>query len=108
MHIRDHAHVEDHIQRLKDSGPNGSRSRIDANRAWLQLVCFADALVRWFQLLCCTGELAHAEPKTLRWSLWHTPARIVRRARRDIIRIIDGWPTTTDLLDAYQRITTLY
>ena len=31
-------------------------------------------LVRWFQQLCCTGELASAEPKRLRWSLWHTPA----------------------------------
>jgi len=108
-HMRDHAHVEDHIKRLKDSGLERFPFRdLDANRAWMQLVCWAADLVRWFQQLCCTGELATAEPKRMRWSLWHTPARIVRRAGRDIIRIIDGWPTTTDLIDAHQRITALY
>ena len=107
-HIRDHAHVEDHIKRLKDSGlERFPFTDLDANRAWMQLVCWAADLVRWFQHLCCTGELATAEPKRLRWSLWHTPARIVRRAGRDIIRIIDHWPTTNDLLDAHQRITAI-
>ena len=107
-HMRDHAHVEDHIKRLKDSGLERFPFRdLDANRAWMQLVCLAADLVRWFQQLCCVGSLATAEPKRMRWSLWHTPARIVRRAGRDIIRIIDGWPTTGDLLDAHQRITAI-
>jgi hypothetical protein len=105
-HMRDHAHVEDHIKRLKDSGlERFPFTNLDANHAWMQLVCLAADLVRWFQHLCCTGELATAEPKRLRWSLWHTPARIVRRAGRDVMRIIDGWPTTRDLLDAHRRIT---
>jgi hypothetical protein len=105
VHMRAHAHVEDHIRRLKDSGAHRFPFvDIDANRAWLAVVCFADALVRWFQLLCLTGALAVAEPKTLRWGLWHAPARLVRRARRHIVRILDGWPTTAALLDAYQRI----
>jgi len=51
-----------------------------------------------------TGALAVAEPKTLRWTLWHTPARIVRHARRHIVRILDGWPTADDLLDAHHRL----
>ena len=105
VHMRAHAHVEDHIRRLKDSG--GQRFPfIDfaANQAWLAVVCFADALVRWFQLLCVTGPFAVAEPKTLRWQLWHTPARLVRHARQQIARILDGWPTADDLLDAYRRI----
>ena len=105
VHMRAHAHVEDHIRRLKDSGADRFPFvDIDANRAWLAVVCFADALVRWFQLLCLTGALAVAEPKTLRWSLWHTPARIVRHARRHIVRILDGWPTADELLAAYQRV----
>jgi Transposase DDE domain group 1 len=104
-HMRAHAHVEDHIRRLKDSGASRFPfCDIDANRAWLAVVCFADALVRWFQLLCLTGPLAVAEPKTLRWNLWHAPARLVHHARRRIVRILDAWPTTTALLDAYQRI----
>jgi hypothetical protein len=103
--IRAHAHVEDDIRRLKDSGAHRFPFvDIDANRAWLAVVCFADALVRWFQLLCLTGPLAAAEPKTLRWTLWHTPARLVHRARRHVVRILDGWPTADQLLDAYRQI----
>ncbi|MBA2496258.1 MAG: IS1380 family transposase [Acidimicrobiia bacterium] len=104
-HMRAHAHIEDTIRRLKDSGAQRFPfTDIDANRAWLAVVCFADALVRWFQQLCLTGPLATAEPKTLRWNLWHTPARIVRRSRQQIVRILDSWPTRADLLDAYQRV----
>jgi len=105
VHLRAHAHVEDNIRRLKDSGAaRFPFTDIDANRTWLAVVCFADALVRWFQQLCLTGALTAAEPKTLRWTLWHTPARIVRRSRQRIVRILDGWPTANALLDAYQRI----
>lgn len=64
VHMRAHAHVEDNIRRLKDSGATRFPFvAIDANRAWLAVVCFADALVRWFQLLCLTGALAVAEPR---------------------------------------------
>ena len=41
VHMRAHAHVEDHIRRLKDSGANRFPFiDIDANRAWLAVVCF--------------------------------------------------------------------
>lgn len=106
--MRAHAHCEDHIQRLKDSGllrfPFAGYA---ANQAWLQVVAWAADLIRWFQLLCLTGPLAKAHPKRLRWQLWHTPARIISSARRDIVRIIDGWPTTRDILGAYQQIAAL-
>ncbi len=104
-HMRAHAHVEDNIRRLKDSVANRFPfCDFDANAAWLATVCMADALVRWFQQLCLTGPLATAEPKALRWSLWHAPARIVHRARARIVRILDNWPNTAFLLEAYQRI----
>ena len=108
-HMRAHAHVEDHIKRLKASGlERFPFSNLDANRAWMQLVCTASDLVGWFQRLCIvTGELAKAAPKRLRWELWHTPARIIRRARRQILRIIDGWPTANVLLAAHTRINAL-
>ena len=53
------------------------------------------------------GPLARALPKRLRWQLWHTPARIVRKARGDIIRILDGWPTAPDILAAYRHVAAL-
>jgi hypothetical protein len=106
--MRAHAHVEDHIRRLKESGLcRFPFSDLDANRAWLATVCFAADLVRWFQLLCVTGHLARAEPKTLRWRLWHAPARLVRHARRDIVRVLDGWPDADAILAAHARIATL-
>ena len=103
--MRAHAHVEDHIRRLKTSGlERFPFTSLDANKAWLFLVCLGADLVRWFQLLCLVGRLAKAEPKTLRWQLWHTPARVVRRSRRTIVRILDGWPEAIQLRRAYERI----
>lgn len=65
--IRAHAHAEDHIGRLKDSGlERFPFTDLVANQAWLQLVCCSADLVRWFQLLCVTGPLARAQPKRLR------------------------------------------
>jgi hypothetical protein len=104
-HMRAHAHVEDHIRRLKASGlERFPFVDLDANRAWLAEVCFAADLVRWFQLLCCVGEMALAEPKTLRWRLWHTPARIVRKAGAHVVRILDGWPSADAIVASYQRM----
>lgn len=106
--MRAHAHVEDHIQRLKDSGLlRFPFTDLDANQAWLQAVCWAADLVRWFQMLCLTGPLAKATPRRLRWQLWHTPARIITTGRRHTVRILDGWPTTGDLIAAHHHIAAL-
>ena len=106
--MRAHAHVEDFIGRLKDSGlERFPFTGFEANQAWLQTVCWASDLVTWFQMLCLTGPLAAAKPKRLRWTLWHTPARIITTARRDIVRILDTWPTATDILSAYRNIAAL-
>lgn len=107
--IRAHARVENTIARLKDSGAGRFPfTNLDANRAWLALVTYADALVRWFQLLCLAGtRLAGARPKTLRWYLWHTPARLISHARKITIRIPHTWPTAHLLHKAHQHINAL-
>ncbi|MGD0255758.1 MAG: IS1380 family transposase [Acidimicrobiales bacterium] len=103
--MRAHAHVEDHLCRLKDSGLlRFPFCDLDANRAWLAEVCFTADLVRWFQLLCLSGGLACAEPKALRWRLWHAPARIAHSARRTVVRVLDGWPDADAILRAHRRI----
>lgn len=105
VEMRAHAHVENNIYRTQESGLRKFPfTNFDANCAWMLLVGMADALVRWFQLLVCRGDLAKALPKTLRFQLWHTPARIVRTAGTDVVRIIDDWPRANDLLDIYERI----
>ena len=106
--MRAHAHIEDRIQRLKDSGlERFPFTNFAANQAWLQTVMWASDLVAWFQLLCLDGPLAKAKPRRLRWALWHTPARIITSARRHIIRIVDRWPTTDALVASYQAIAAL-
>ena len=103
--MRAHAHVEQHICRLKDSGLlRFPFTDFEANSNWLLLVALSADLVRWFQLLCMDGTWIDARPKALRWGIFHAPGRLVHRARRRIVRIIDGWPTTPALLAAYQRI----
>ncbi|MGH3635740.1 MAG: IS1380 family transposase [Mycobacterium sp.] len=104
-HMRAHAHVEDNIRRLKDSAASRFPfCDFDANSAWLAVVCMADSLVRWFQQLCLDGPLAKAEPKTLRWSLWHTPARVTRSARQVIVRVLEDWPNAAAVIEAYRRV----
>jgi hypothetical protein len=60
--------------------------------------------VRWFQLLCLEGPRKNARPETLRWKIFHTPGRLIRRSRQLVVRVINGWPSTDVLLHAYQRI----
>jgi hypothetical protein len=106
--MRAHAHVEQHIARLKDSGAaRFPFTAFDANAAWLALVCWAADLVRWFQLLCLTGPLTRANPKALRWRIFHAPARAVYRGGRLVLRLLDDWPDTPALLDADKRLRQL-
>jgi hypothetical protein len=103
--MRAHAHVENHIERLKDSGLcRFPFSDFEANANWMAVVLLAADLVRWFQLLCLDGYWRSARPKALRWGLLHAPGRLVRSARRQIVRVIDGWPAADALLGAYRRI----
>ena len=103
--MRAHAHVERHIQRLKDSGlVRMPFTSFEANATWMMAVMLSADLVRWFQLLCFDGAWVDARPKAMRWGIFHAPGRLVRRSRQRIVRIIDGWPGTDALLEAYKRI----
>jgi hypothetical protein len=103
--MRAHAHVERHIQRLKDSGLcRFPFTSFEANTNWMMVVALAADLVRWFQLLCFDGQWRNARPKAMRWGIFHAPGRLVHRSRQRIVRIIGGWPGTDALLGAYRRI----
>jgi len=103
--MRAHAHVEQHIARLKDSGlMRLPFTSFEANATWVMVVALAADLVRWFQLLCLDAQWREARPKALRWGIFHAPGRLVHRARQRVVRIIAGWPTTQVLLEAYRRL----
>jgi hypothetical protein len=106
--MRAHAHVEQHIERLKDSGLcRFPFSSFEANETWMALVMLAADLVRWFQLLCFDGSWSSARPKALRWRLFHAPARVVSSGRRRVVRILEHWPDAEHLVRAYPRIAAL-
>lgn len=105
---RAHARVEDKIRTGKDTGFGRFPSRVFAiNAAWLELALCAIDLIAWTQHLLLDGDLAVAEPKTLRYRLLHVPARITRSARRTRLRIAEGWPWAHRLVTAFQRLAVL-
>jgi hypothetical protein len=105
---RQRARVEDRIRAAKASGlANLPFDRWRRNAVWLELVLAAQDLCCWAQALLLDGELAVAEPKTLRYRLWHVAARVVRHARRTILRLQRSWPWATELARAFARLRSL-
>jgi hypothetical protein len=105
---RQRARVEDRIRAAKATGlANLPFDRWRRNTVWLELVLAAQDLTCWTQALLLDGALAVAEPKTLRYRLWHIAARVVRHARRRILRLQRSWPWAAELAQAFARLRAL-
>jgi hypothetical protein len=105
---RQRARVEDRIRAAKATGlQNLPFDRWRRNQVWLELVLAAQDLTCWTQALLLDGDLAVAEPKTLRYRLLHTAGRIVHHARRVILQLQRSWPWATQLARAFARLRTL-
>ena len=102
---RGHARVEDRIKNWKDCGlTNFPFEDYVRNQAWLAMSITATTLLAWTQLVCLTGPLTRAEPKTIRYRLLHVAARLVTHAGEHIMRIDQNWPWRHDLANAYERL----
>ena len=64
-------------------------------------------LLAWLKLLALDGDLAKAEPKTLRYRVLHAAARLVRGGRRQWLKIAASWPWAEVIAAAWQRIREL-
>jgi len=105
---RAHARVEDRIRTGKATGFGRFPSRqANINTAWLELALTGIDLLAWTQILLLDGTLAKAEPKTLRYRLLHTAAKITRGGRRTWLRIAEHWPWARDLAAAFTRLAAL-
>ena len=105
---RAHARVEDCIRNGKNTGLGHLPSKhYRLNQAWCIAAAIATDLLAWLRLLCLSGDLAKAEPKTLRYRLLHTAARIIRGQRRRKIRIPETWPWASELHTALVTALTL-
>jgi hypothetical protein len=105
---RCHARVEDRIRTGKNTGFGRFPSRQFAiNAAWLELALTGIDLLAWTQALLLDGALAMAEPKKLRYRLFHVAAKLSRTARTTTLRIAANWPWTDDLITAFARLAAL-
>jgi hypothetical protein len=105
---RHRARVEDRIRCGKATGlRNLPFDLLGRNQVWLELVLAAQDLCCWAQVLLLEGDLRVAEPKTLRYRLLHVAARVVRHARRLIVRLQRTWPWATALAAAFTRLRAL-
>jgi Transposase DDE domain group 1 len=74
------------------------------NTTWLHLVLTAHDLLAWCRLLALDGDLATAEPKRLRYCLFHTAGHLITTGRRRICRLSNTWPWTDELIAAFTRV----
>ena len=96
---RPHARVEDRIRTGKNTGighlPSTTRSRSTRPGVWPRpspaTCCAGCGCCAW------TGPWPEAEPKTLRYRLLHTAARLVRGQRKRKIKIPETWPWAREL-----------
>ena len=104
---RAHARVEDRIRTGKDTGIGHLPSRhTPINQVWLELALIAADLLALAQSMLLTDQptLHRAEPKTLRYRLLHTAARITHGQRRVFLRLAEHWPWALALAKAFQRL----
>jgi hypothetical protein len=105
---RVHARVEDAIRTGKDAGLGHFPSfDFQLNAAWLTAAMTGQVLLAWLKLLALDGDLARAEPKTLRYRVLHAAGRLVRGGRKRRLKIQATWPWAEAITAAWQRIDAL-
>jgi hypothetical protein len=105
---RDHATVEtDGVRTAKAMGLRNLPSKTwQVNKGWVLAANIAADLTAWTRLLGLHDQedLKDAEPDTLRYRIWHVPARLVRHARKRILKISPDWPWKNAFLICWQRL----
>jgi hypothetical protein len=107
---RQHAVVEDGVRAGKAAGLRNLPSKSwKVNCGWVAAANIAADLQAWCRLLGLHDieDLKDAEPDTLRYRLWHVPARLVRHARRRTLKISRGWRWRKAFVTCWQRISAL-
>jgi hypothetical protein len=108
---RDHATVEtDGVRTAKAMGLRNLPSKTwQVNKGWVLAANIAADLTAWARHLGLhdQDDLKDAEPDTLRYRLWHVPARLVRHARKKTLKISPDWPWKEAFLICWQRLCAL-
>lgn len=108
---REHAVVETGgVRTAKAMGLRNLPSKSwQVNRGWVTAANIAADLTAWTRLLgfCDNADLRDADPDTLRYRVWHIPARLARHARERVLKISPDWPWKNAFLTCWQRLCAL-
>ncbi|MFD5514017.1 transposase [Streptomyces sp. NPDC127051] len=108
---RQHAVVEDQVRTDKALGLRNLPSKPYAvNESWMLTAGLAAGLDAWLRLLTLhdgPAGLTGAEQDTMRFCLYHLPARLSRHARRRRLRIESTWPWASAFTTVWTRLTSL-
>jgi hypothetical protein len=107
---RSHATVEDRVRTNKAMGLRNLPSQSwTVNRGWVLAANIAADIDAWTRLLGLHDQpdLAHAEPETLRYRLWHLPGKLTTHARRRWLTISGTWPWADAFTLCWHRLSTL-
>ena len=100
---REHACVETAgVRTAKAMGLRALPSKSwQVNVGWVIAANIAADLAAWTRLLghCDDDGLREADPDTLRYRVWHLPARLARHARQRTLAISPDWPWADAFLD---------
>ncbi|WP_338672180.1 IS1380 family transposase [Streptomyces sp. SCSIO 30461] len=107
---RHHAVVEDRVRTNKAMGLHNLPSKSwQNNTSWMLTANLAADLDAWLRLLALHDQdgLADAEPDTMRFRIYHLPARLAHHARRRHLRLPADWPWARAFATAWRRLTEL-
>jgi hypothetical protein len=108
---REHACVETAgVRTAKAMGLRALPSKTwQVNAGWVIAANIAADLAAWTRLIghCDDDELREADPDTLRYRVWHLPARLARHARKRALAISPDWPWAGAFLACWQRLCAL-
>jgi hypothetical protein len=108
---RDHATVETGgVRTAKAMGLRNLPSKTwQVNTGWVLAANIAADLAAWTRLLGHADDpgLRDADPGTLRYRVWHLPARLARHARQRTLAISPDWPWKEAFLACWHRLCTL-
>ena len=108
---REHACVETAgVRTAKAMGLRALPSKTwQVNAGWVIAANIAADLAAWTRLLGFGDDpdLRDADPDTLRYRVWHIPARLARHARERVLKISPDWPWKDAFLTCWQRLCAL-
>jgi hypothetical protein len=108
---REHACVETaDVRTAKAMGLRALPSKTwQVNAGWVIAANIAADLAAWTRLLGHHDDpgLREANPGTLRYRVWHLPARLARHARQRTLAISPDWPWADAFLACWQRLSAL-